>query len=125
MGEGEYDMEGYRYSEPEGASALERTIHRWVTHYREMLRLGYWTLAVGVDFGAGCDYDDAYAYVDCLDWERMSASLHFNGDLLLCMPDDQVGRVVLHELLHVMLSGMTVSEERVVTDLEYILGGVL
>lgn len=106
------------------AAELEASVSKWIMYWREILRLGYWDIYSEVIHDDPDLFDGGYAYADSLHWPYQTVSLHFNGDLMRAFPDEKVGRVVLHELLHALISGVEHCEERVVTDLEWIIGGL-
>ena len=111
----------------EQAEDLESKVGEFVSYWKDRLGLWSWELGVFVENEDVSEFDGVPAYVDCLMWEYLKASLHFNGDLLRAAPDEYVKQIVLHEMLHILLAEMECEmpkhEERVVTLPERVLMG--
>ena len=102
---------------------LHALIHKYVIKWKSELFLGMWTISFNLRDWLSNDYGNALqTAARCTPrWKYFEAELEFNYLVLKDKKDEDIERIVLHELLHIVVNEMREEgidhEERVVSHL--------
>ena len=106
---------------------LHSVIHRLVKKWKCNLYLGMWTINFNIlDYLGNARVDGYQTSARCdTAWQYFTADLDFSYVQLKGMEEEDIEKIIIHELLHIVVNEMTEDgiehEERVVSHLSMII----